>query len=225
MNLDDIKDQLRDQFNALWGRVQESTTYNSLKEKYDALPAMAQKGIAFGSGFVAVLLVLSIPFSYISAANTSIEEFNEYRVLLRDLLRIGRSAKEAPPLPPGLSPADLQSQAQTLTSELGLLPDQVSGMAPLKENPSPTLASPVIQQGGMSLSLKKLNLNQILDIGFRLQSISSGTKLAGVEILANSEDNHYYDVIYKVVNFSLPVQPDSDKKENSSQDKRGGGDE
>lgn len=223
MNLDDIKDQLRDQFNALWSRIQESTTYNSVKEKYDSLPTVAQKGLAFGSGFVAVLIILSIPFSYINSANTSIEEFNEYRTLLRDLLRVGGAAKDAPPLPPGISAAELQGQVQALTTELGLLADQMVGVAPLKDNPSPTLASRVIRQDGVSVTLKKLNLNQILDIGYRLQSLSNGTKLAGVDILANAEDNHYYDVTYKVVNFSLPTPTDDDKK--GGPDRRGGGDE
>lgn len=225
MNLDDIKDQLRDQFNALWGRVQESTSYNSAKEKYDSLPSTAQKGIAFGSGILAVFIVLSIPFSYINSANTSIDEFNEYRVLLRDLLRIGRSAQDAPPLPPGLSAADLQNQAQAMTAELGLLPEQLVGIAPLADKrPANSLAPPAIEQAGIAVSLKQLNLNQILDIGYRLQNISGGTKLTGVQIQANADDNHYYDVTYKVVNFSLPLAID-DQKPSPARSNRDNGDE
>ncbi|MGE0762062.1 MAG: hypothetical protein AB7N80_02170 [Bdellovibrionales bacterium] len=205
MNLDDIKDQLRDQLNALWGRIQESTAFNTLKEQYDSWPTIAQRTVAFSAGFVGLLIVLSIPFSYIGAANTSIEEFNEYRGLLRDLLRVGRSAKDDPPLPPGLSAADLQNQVQGMMGEFALLPEQVGPIRPLEDRPAASLAQPVIQQNGIAVALKKLNLNQILDIGFRLQNISGGTKLTGIEILANREDNHYYDVTYKVVNFSLPL--------------------
>lgn len=204
MALEAIKDQIRDQVIALWGRVQESSLYNSLMEQYQAWPTSVQRLVAFGSGFLVVLMVLSIPYSRIDSASVSVAEFTEYRTLLRDLLRIGRAAKEPPPLPPGFTALDLQTQIQNLTGELALVPEQLVGVLPLDERPAGSLAPPAVQQQGVSASFKKLNLSQVLDIGFRLQMISPGTKLTGLNLIANSEDNHYYDVTYKVVSFSLP---------------------
>jgi hypothetical protein len=203
--LEGIKDQLADQFNALWGRVQESSAYNSLKEQYESWPHIAQRGAAYGAGFLLVFLILSIPFSYISSSSVAIEEFNDHRALLRDLLRVSGQAGAPPPLPPGLSTADLQARVQGLVAQFGLIEEQVVGVTALGDRPAAALAPPAIEQSGVELSLKKLNLEQILDISVRLQDISDGTRLTGLTINANAEDNHYFDVIFKVVNFSIPI--------------------
>lgn len=208
MGLDDIKDQLRDQANALWGRIQESSAFNSLKEQYETWPTVVQRSLTFVAGFLAVLVVLSIPYSYIDSASLAVDEFTEYRTLLRDLLRVGRASKEVPALPPGMSSGELASQTQGMLGEFMLVADQIGGVTPLPDRPAPSLAPPVIQQAGVAVTLKKLNLYQVIDIGYRLQNMSSGIKLTGLDMTANAEDNHYYDVTYRVVNFSLPAAPE-----------------
>ncbi len=222
MGLEDIRDQLRDQAIALWGRVLESSAFNSLKEQYHTWPAIVQKAAAFAGGFVVVLVILSVPYSYIDSASVAVEEFSEYRTLLRDLLRIGRAAKDPPPLPPGQTAAELTGQVQGVLGEFQLVPEQVAGVSPLEERPAASLAPPVIRQEGVAVNLKKLNLYQILDIGFRLQSMSPGIKLTGLDIAANSDDNHYFDVMYKIVSFSLPFAAEEPEKPPAKEEKSGG---
>lgn len=221
MGLDDIKDQLRDQANALWGRIQESSSFNSIKEQYEAWPLMLQRTAAFAAGVMIVLVVLSIPYSFIESASVAVDEFTEHRLLLRDLLRVGRASKDAPPLPVGLSGDELTAQVQGMLGEFMLLTDQIGGVNALDKNPAQSLAPPVIQQAGVAVTLKKLNLYQVIDIGFRLQNMSQGIKLTGLDMVANSDDNHYYDVTYRVVSFSLPVVQEAPPPP-GGRDKRGG---
>lgn len=209
MNFDDIKDQLREQVNALWSKIQESSLYNNLREQYDSLPQIAQKLIMFFAGFIAVFIVLSIPYSYIDSAGVMIEEYDEHRTLLRDLLRIGRVAREPSPLPADMEPTELTQQVERKIAEMALIPEQIVGIQPLGDMPAGNLAPRVLRQSGVSLTVKKLNLNQIIDLGYRLQNISPAVKISGVDISANREDNHYYDMMMKVVSFSLPAPRDS----------------
>lgn len=225
MNLDDLKDQLRDQANALFSRVQETSWYNSAKDQYLSLPATAQKAIAFGSGILAVVIVLMIPISYIQSADVSIEEFNENRTLLRDLMKVGRSGKEPPPLPPAIGYSDLEAQARGALTEFNLTPEQVEPSSQLNDRPAGSIVPSLISQVGLALHLKKLNLNQVVDIGYRLQSLSSGIKLMGVDIVANAEDNHYFDTVYRLVSFALPITPEEPEKPSERKPKTGGDEE
>lgn len=219
MNLDDIKDQLRERATTVWVQIQETSLYNNLKEKYETLPTTAQKAIAYAAGVLTALIVLSIPYSYISSSGAAIEEFDENRSLLRELLRVGRAAKEPPPLPPGMTVPDLQSRVQGLLQEFTLLPEQLGGFQPLPGRPAGSLAPSIVEQAGIGVLLKKLNLTQVVDIGYRLQTISPGVKLMGLEMNANSDDNHYYDVTYRVVSFSLPsLQDEPDTGANDKTD-------
>lgn len=204
MNLDDLRDKVRENVAALWGRVQESTLFNNLKEQYETWPASVQKTVLISASVLGLLILLSIPYSYIDSASTAIEEYNENRLLIRDLLRVGRAAKDPPPLPPGLSQGDLQAQVQPLLNEFSLTPEQLTPVRPLSERPAAALAPTVIHQEGVAVQLKKLNLHQVLDIGRRMATLSRGVKITGLEVVANAEDNHYFDVIFKLVSFSLP---------------------
>ena len=49
--------------------------------------------------------------------------------------------------------------------------------------------------------LKSLNLKQITDIGFRLQTMHGSTKLVSLDMKASSEHDNYYDVMYTVIGF------------------------
>ncbi|MBX7231009.1 MAG: hypothetical protein K1X29_02885 [Bdellovibrionales bacterium] len=215
VNLEDIKDQLRDQLKTLIEKIKESSLFNNLTEKYHTLPPLTQKACIYGSGLFVILFIFSIPYAYIESAHQHIAEFEENRTLLRELLRVGRAAKDPPPLPQGLSSRELQSRMESFTSEFRLLPEQVIGIKPLGERPAPSLAPPVILQEGVAVTYAKLNLYQILDIGYRLHNLSAGSKLTSVDIKANPEDNHYFDTTFKVVSFSLPIhsmEPETSQK-------------
>jgi len=213
LDLSGLKDQLRDQFETLWTRVQESSAYLNLKEQYDALPQAAQKALTVGAGLLGIGILLLLPYSYIQSAQEAETEFNETRALLRDLLHIARDAQLPPPLPPGASPAELQSQVQSALGPFTLLPEQMGPIQILGPSPAGGLVAKRIEQAGVSVQLNKLNLRQILDIGSALQRLNPGVRMMGLEIQNNREDNRYYDVQFQLVNFSLPGAPPSGDEE------------
>lgn len=204
MNLEDLKDQLKEQAAQLWGELQESSAYNSLREQYENMPSSGQKLLQIGGVLLAIFMLLLIPLSYFDSAATKLADFEENRSLVRDMLRASRDAQQEPPLPPGLTAMQLQSQVDNALRAFNLLNEQRGGVTPLGPNPAEGLVPASIEQQGLRISLKKLNLRQLVDIGYRLQSIHPGVRMTSLEVQANTEDNHYFDVLFSLVSLSLP---------------------
>lgn len=207
MNFEDIKDQIRDRATALWGEIQENPTFNSLRERYETLSPNAQKGIIAGIIGVVLLILLSVPYSYFSSSSTYMTDYEEDKEIIRELLRVSRLNQGAMPIPQGLTAEALKGRVNDFLSQQKLLPEQTVGVSNLEDG-SESMAKPPIRQAGVAVSLKQLNLNQILDLGLGLQNVSNSVKMAGVEVTSNPLQSGYFDVVYKLVSFSLPQEPE-----------------
>ena len=219
MNLDDLKDQVREKLATAWGELQENSTFNTLREKYQGLSANGQKGAQAGLALFVMLVFFYIPYAYFSSSSVAIEDFERNRQMIRSLLEASRNSKLPPPLPPAQDPSSMQSRVQMLLESFRLVPEQIVGIQPLGPNPAGSLVVPAIQQNGISVSLKNLNLTQIMEIGQRLQSIDPGSKMTGLEVNASTEKTNYFNVVFKIVNFSLSVE--SEPAEDARPGRRG----
>jgi hypothetical protein len=211
MALEDIKDQLRERLSELWSRVQESPAYNNVREKYETLSPGAQRGLKLGAIVLALIILVSVPLSYFSSSSSSDSEYESKRQLIRGLLRASRLANEASSLPPSLSAEDFKASLQSDIAEFNLLPEQVGPIEDL--NPDAlggALAPKSIMQHGVSLALKKLNLKQVVEIGYRLQGKNLSAKLIGLDVRAGTPDPHYFDVIYQMIIYSMPAMAESE---------------
>lgn len=211
MAFEELKEQAKDRALMIWSRIQESGPYNNLKERFESLPLIAQKAIGAGVGVLMALIILSIPLSYINSASEVISEFNDNRLLLRELMRVGPSAQMQPPLPPGLSSADMVAQAQGRLSAFQLQAEQIISVSPIADRSG--LIPSGFDQQAIAVALSKLNLTQMVGIGFNLQSMAPGIKMIGMEVQANRDDNHYFDVTYKLLSPSLSISTDTGSNE------------
>ncbi len=208
MNLADLREQIKDQLQNLWNQIEESSTYQTLRERFEVLPQQQQKLlIGLGAGLV-LLLLISIPASYFSSANESMKEFEENRELIRGLLQAGQASQGASPLPPSVSTSQVESQVSRALAGLALTDEQKGPIQAFEPSPgSPEfLASPPIQQAGVSVSLKSLNLRQVVDVGQSIERQNPQLRLVTLDVRASSEPNKafYYDVIYRFLAFALP---------------------
>ncbi len=207
MAFEDLKDQVKERFTETWSKIQETPLYNSLREKYETLPVGGQIGIIVGSALLVTFFLLSIPLSYYSSSSNLESQFNDDRSLLRGLLRASRIASDSGSIPHSPSVSELKNQIQNMMQQYTLLPEQLGPILDLEANAlnfGTVAQASGIQQQGLGVSLKKLNLKQTVDIGFDLQRMNPGVKIAGMEINASSPDPHYFDVLYKLVVFSVP---------------------
>ncbi|MCB0349748.1 MAG: hypothetical protein KDD38_01110 [Bdellovibrionales bacterium] len=216
MALDDLKDKIKEQAAETWSRIESSPLYNNLKEKFETQSPGVQKAIVSGVAIFIALILLSFPISDINSSSTSIEDYDSSRSLLRSLLRASRLASEASSVPPPFSVADLKAQVQSQLGSFALKPEQVGGVIDLDINSLGTpLAPKTINQSGIGVSLKKLNLKQVVDIGFEFQKLNASVKIAGMEIAAGTPDPHYFDVLYKLIIFTMPENKSNETSRNS----------
>lgn len=207
MIIDDLKEQIVERSSQLWGQIQETTFFTNSKEKYDALSPLGQKASLAGVALLMILLLFSVPMTYYNSAANNIEQFEIKKNLIRDLFRLTRATSELPPLPLGISTADLIAQVQRKIELAHLQPEQIKSLQVSEQKL--TGVSKNIVQAPVEVSLKSLNLTQIKDIGFDLQSLSN-VKMLALDIEAiqpQTASLHYFNVIFRLANFSLPPEP------------------
>lgn len=203
MNLDDLIDRIKEAWATAWSSVEESSIYNTLRERFETLPSSTQKLVIAGCVGVFALIVVLIPLSSVMDASTYVEEFEEKRELIEELLEAQENSLKTPPIPPGLDANSLQTQIRSRLSTFRLTEAQVPQLTVIS-NPAEGIAPPVVQQAGLLVSLKGLNLRQTVEIGTALEALHQSIKMMGMEVKSSSEFPKYYDVAYKLVSFSMP---------------------
>ena len=206
MAFEDLRDQLSDRAQALWGRLQENSTFVQLTEQYQALPPNGQKAVIAGIGAFFALILFMIPWSYYSSSQDKITEFEDNKAIIEDLFAVKRDAGVLRSAPPRMDQNQIMSQAQARVAESGIPPERIR-VEPF-DNKNTGKASSVIpknvDQMGASVTVSKLNLTQLVDLGDKLQTITNGIKMIALEARAAADDPRYFDVTYKIANFSIP---------------------
>lgn len=202
MNFDDLKDRLTSELKTTWDRIQDSSLYNQLKDRYENLSPSMQKIATIGAAVLVVALVMSFPLSYYSQSSTYVGEFEEKRDVIRELLKVSREASDVPDLAQPPPVEQLRGMAEAQTKNANLLPEQVKS---IEVGTSDSRLIPAnLSSGTLNVHLAKLNLRQVVDLGYQLQAMNSSVKMQDLVVTANQEDNHYFDVAYKLIALAVP---------------------
>lgn len=202
MNFDDIKDNLKSQLGQTWSRIEDSSFYNQMRDRFENLTPPRQKLTLMGAGALLALVVISIPYSYYTQSSDYVGTFEEKRGLIRELLKVTRESSEVPDLPVAPNADTLRGNVEGLLHMAKLLPEQMKGIEVMAAETS--LIPKGLLESGLRVSLAKLNLRQIVDIGYNIQSISPSVKMNALSITANAEDPRYFDVEMKLVTLAVP---------------------
>jgi len=202
MNFDDLKDNLKSQLSQTWSRIEESSFYNQMRDRFENLSPSQQKLAMMGTGALLALIVISVPYSYYSSSTDYVSTYEEKRGLIRELLKVTRESSEVPDLPVAPSSDILKSNIENQLRMANLLPEQMKGIEVISADTG--LIPKSLLEAGLRISLAKLNLRQIVDIGYNIQAISPSVKMNDVNIKANSEDPKYFDVDFKLVSLAVP---------------------
>lgn len=221
MNIDDIKDQLSDKISVIKSQIVESAAYNTLHEKYVTLPNSTQKIVNLAAMVLLAFSLFMVPLSFFMSSSDEVTKFEERRQLIRDLFKASRVQVSG--ANSGIKDTILTSKVQGIVSGLNLIEEQkgmVTPMSPEDMNSSP--ASKGVLSQGVQVTLKKLNLRQVLDASFRLQTLSSSIKLIGLQLDADTDDEHYFNTTFKLVSYFIetpkeaPIAEESSKKSKRS---------
>lgn len=206
MNLDDLKDRLASDARQTWERVQDSAAYNQLRDRYENMSPSMQKLTVVGVSTAIALLILSFPYGNLTTSSEYVSEFEGKRSTIRELLKVSRESSEVPEIPQAPSMAALRSTIDAQIKSANLLTEQIKGTQEGQNDSN--LIPKNLTEGLMQVSLAKLNLRQVLDLGHQFQSISPSVKMKDMIITANREDGRYFDVVYKLVALAVPAPPE-----------------
>ncbi len=220
MAFEDLKDQLSDRAQAIWGRLQENSSFNQLMEQYSALPQNAQKAVVAGMGALFALILFMIPWSFYGSSQEKVGEpgitdtFEGNKEIIEDLFAVRRDAGILRAAPQRMDQNQVMSLAQSRVGEAGIPPERVTVSAFDNKNTgkSSAVIPKSVDQLGAAVTVAKLNLTQLVEIGYALQTISNGVKMIAVEARAAADDPRYFDVTYKLASFSVPepvAKPDA----------------
>lgn len=213
MSLEDIKDRFASEARMTWERLQESGTYNQLKDRYENMSPSMQKITFYGGIALLAFMVLSIPYSYFSTSSAYVQEYESKRQTIREMLKVTRESADVPQIPRA---PDIQSLKSTIDSQIqraSLLPEQILGTE-VQQNSS-SLIPANLTEGLLQIRLAKLNIRQVIDLGHQFASISPSVKMKDLVMTANRQDNRYFDVIYRLVTLAVPSVPELAPEENT----------
>lgn len=198
MNLDDLKDRLRTEWGQLRERLEESSAFNNLRDRYQDLNPTSQKALVIGGLVLIALILLSVPWAPFETSRENMTQFEDKRGLMRDLLRVQKEINETPNIavPPPAESVKGRIQSDLQTAQL--MPEQIRGVSVLPATASASIGL-AQSDGSVEVSLAQLNLKQIVDLGYQFQSIDPSVKMKDLIVHANALDARYFDVIYRLV--------------------------
>jgi hypothetical protein len=208
VNLNDLRERILDQAKNVRDRVEQSAIYNNLRERFEVLPARTQQLVVVGGlGLVALTLVY-LPLSFLWSASSKISEYEETRSLLSDLMQTA-GMDDLSQLAPAISADQMRAMVDQALAEQQLTPEQIESIAPTESESGASLIPSSVKNvahQSLSVSLKKLNVKQIEDIGYRLQNLQQrDIKLTTMRIDRVAQDKAgYFDVEFHLTNFSIP---------------------
>lgn len=200
--LDEVKEQIKNSFSRIGQQIQESESYTQLQDSYQNMTPVAQK-LTWVSGFVlALFLVLFYPMTLFFSSQTAMESFEQKRDLIRELFRTYRDSSAQSSLLPPPSPENLKMTINAILGRADLLPEQNIGVT--ESSTEGKLIPSSLVSHVLEVKLAKLNLKQIVDIGYTIIGISDSVKMKDLIISANSLDTRYFDVTYKLYALKVP---------------------
>jgi hypothetical protein len=217
-NIDDIKERIKSESARLWERIQGSSAFNQLKDRYENLTPFVQKLLVIGIILVTCGILVSIPLTSYMSGNDSIANYEDQRDLIHDLFKIQQDMQTTSGLTPAPSADALASRIDADLHGSTLLPEQIRGVT--VDSVPNTLPKTHID-GALRVALNKLNLRQIVDIGHQIMSINPAIKMLDLSIEANMQDPKYFDVVYKFISLKIPVYvPPASDEENPGKGKK-----
>lgn len=204
MAFEDLRENLKNQFEQLGERITNSRLYGILNERYENLTATQQK-LAKIIGFLLVLgFFIYIPMDYFLISFENESSFEEKRKLIKDIIKSEREISALPDLPRPLPAESIKSNVESQLKELNFLPEQIKQVN-INHQPSTSGLIPQNKiQYGIDITINKINVKQLTNLGAKLQIIHPSVKLKDLIVTLNGEDSRYLNAEIKMVALNIP---------------------
>lgn len=219
MNFDDLKDQLLEHWERFRNRILDDPSFNSLRERFETLPSTSQKAIIAVSFLLFFLITIYIPYSYFQTAREYQEKYTTYRSTIRELLKVGKADSSRALYTQKGNLELLKSRLSSSLNNFNLMNDQILGVE-LSSETANSLAHAPVQEEVFLLKLKKLNLDQVLQIGSDLIRNFNDLKMTGLNVAADKDSAGYFNTEFRLSKFYLPDSESNEEEKKSDKKPR-----
>lgn len=204
MNLDELKERFKSEFDQFYIRISETPWFLNLKDQYENLSPTVQKIVLSALAFLVLFFIFSTPLSSWNQASENISQFEEKRALIRQVLSATREAQSLPslPRPPAFTDLKERISSQILDAQVG--EDQITSIESTMEAAG-TIPVALVQEV-LDVELNKLNVKQIVDLGYLLQNVHPAVKLQDMTIRSDASMPKYFSVKYRLASLKVPEE-------------------
>lgn len=210
LQITDIKEKFIEKISEFNQKIQESALYNALLEYYQNLSQRSQRNLLLGVFGFLVFIIFLFPINRLISSSRHMKEYSANTQAINDLIQLNLGKKHFFEMSKLGSFEATKREVQVFLKRFKLLESQ---MAPITSYEVPkNFGPPLLKTLGLSVSLKTLNLKQVIDIGQKILTRSPQFKILSLEMKASSEKEFYFDVVFKIVKFGADEKLDSKKR-------------
>lgn len=203
MAFEDVRENLKNQFEQLGDRITHSRLFGIFNERYENLTS-AQQRIA---KLIGALLVLGfftyLPLSYFLLSFENESSFEEKRKQIKNIIKSEREVSALPDIPRPLAAESIKSNVESELKAMNLLPEQIKSVT-INHQPTSSLIPANKLQYGLDITINKINVKQLTNLGAKLQVIHPAVKLKDLIVTLNREDVRYLNADIKMVALNIP---------------------
>lgn len=202
MAFEDLQERFKSEWQQTVDRLQETSLYHQLKDRYDGMSPVMQKVSIAAGAFLVAATFLSFPYGYYSESSLQEDTFLQKRDTLKALLKVTRETRDVPTIAPAPDASALKTMVDSRITAAQLRPEQISGVN-ITEGKS-QLIPPNLTDSAVEVNLSKLNLKQANDLAASLQGINPSVKMTELTLKPHSQDERYLDVYMKLIALKVP---------------------
>ena len=174
--------------------LEESSSYNFLKERYQTLSLLKQRLIKYGAFITLAGIILFLPLYYFTSSLFHEKEFKEKKSLALRLLRIRTN-----PLPPFQQVS--QDEMRKRISDI-IIKYQKQNYT-IKNEFAPYNKNSNLKKISFKIQVSHLNVRHAIQLGEGLMNLPL-LKIKSIKMQENEKYQKLYDVTYVVSFFTLP---------------------
>ncbi|MDE0118533.1 MAG: hypothetical protein OXM55_00805 [Bdellovibrionales bacterium] len=215
MDFNNLKEEFINISNNVYSSIINSSGFYFIKEKYDHLSSLHRKLLQGFCLLMLLVVLLYYPTSYLYSSWNNMREANIKYLLTRELMNLSpnKNNRISSSYFPGQDPVKFIEQRIPV---LQIPKNQIQQIKKTKAIQQSLPLSTKVEM--VAVEMQNLNLQEIVEYGYKLEQLSNNIKLTHLRIKENPNKNDYFNVSYALSFFSpttdtsLDQKPKMDKK-------------
>lgn len=202
MAFEDVRENFKNRLDHLGESISNSRAFVLMNERYQNFSSSQQIMTKAFAILLVVFLGVYMPMESFMSSFSNVADFEEKRILIKNIIRSERDLSALPDIPRPLTADSIKSSIDSQLKEMNFLPEQIKNVS-ITQPVSNLVPSNKIQYG-IDVTINKINVKQLTNLGSKLQLIHPAVKVKDLLVTLNREDARYLDADIKMVALNIP---------------------